>query len=94
MVVVFPYERKNIRFQDTRNAWAMILRVGGAFAVYAVLNTVMKLPFSEEWLNGGTLGANLIRSLRYAILLFVLIGVYPRIFPLFEKIGKREAVKH
>ena len=89
MVLVFPYERKYIRFSDTRNVWAMILRVGGAFAVYAVLNTVMKLPFSAEWLNGGTLGANLIRSLRYAILLFVLVGVYPRVFPLFEKVGKK-----
>ena len=89
MAVVFPYERKHVGFQDTRNAWAMILRVLGAFAVYAVLNTVMKMPFSEEWLNSGTLGANLVRSARYAILLFVLIGIYPKVFPVFEKIGKK-----
>ncbi len=90
MAVVFPYERKNVGFQDTRNVWAMILRVAGAFAVYALLNTVMKLPFSETWLNSGTLGANLVRSARYAILLFVLVGVYPRVFPLLEKIGKKK----
>ena len=88
MAVVFPYERKHIDFKDTRNAWAMVLRVLGAFAVYAGLNTVLKLPFSGEWLNSGTIGANLIRSLRYAILLFVLVGVYPRVFPLFEKAGR------
>ncbi len=88
MAAVFPYERKYVGFQDTRNKWAMILRVAGAFMVYGVLNIVLKLPFSEAWLNSGTLGANLVRSARYAVLLFVLIGVYPRIFPAFEKLGK------
>ena len=90
MVTAFPYEKKYVRFQDTRNVFAMILRVAGAFAVYAVLNTVMKMPFDKEWLNSGTMGSNLIRTARYAILLFVLVGVYPRIFPLFEKIGRKE----
>ena len=67
----------------------MILRVLGAFAVYAVLNTVLKLPFNKEWLNSGALAANLIRSARYAIILFVIVGVYPRLFPVFEKVGKK-----
>ena len=89
MVTVFPYEKKYINFQDTKNVWAMILRVAGAFAVYAVMNSVLKLPFDREWLNSGTLGANLIRSARYAIMLFVLLGVYPRVFPVFEKIGRK-----
>ena len=89
MVTAFPYEKKYVGFQDTRNVWAMILRVLGAFAVYAVLNTALKLPFDAEWLNSGTLGANLVRTVRYAILLFVLVGIYPRVFPAFEKIGKR-----
>ena len=93
MVTVFPYEKKYVRFEDTRNVWAMILRVLGAFTVYAVLNMALKLPFDKEWLNSGTLGANLVRTTRYAILLFVLIGVYPRVFPVFEKIG-RKAVHH
>ena len=89
MVTVFPYEKKYINFQDTKNVWAMILRVAGAFAVYAVMNSVLKMPFDKEWLNSGTLGANLIRSARYAIMLFVLLGVYPRVFPVFEKIGRK-----
>ena len=89
MVTVYPYERKHIGFKDTRNVWAMILRLAGAFAIYAVLNTVLKLPFSSEWLNSGTLAANLIRAARYAIILFTIVGVYPRAFPFFEKIGKK-----
>ena len=84
--LAFPYEEKYVRFQDTRNVAAMILRCVGAFAIYFVLNTLLKLPFSSDFLDGGTLGANLIRTARYAVILFVVLGVYPRVFPVFEKI--------
>jgi hypothetical protein len=50
------------------------------------------MPFSAEFLTGGTLGAFLVRTARYAIIIFVMIGVYPKVFPLFEKIGKKEKV--
>jgi hypothetical protein len=80
-----------VNFSDTRNIWAMILRVAGAFAIYLALNTVLKMPFSKEWLNSGELGANLVRAGRYAIILFLVIGIYPMVFPAFEKvrIGKK-----
>lgn len=89
MTAAVPFERKYVNFQDTRNVWAMILRVVGAFAIYAVLNKVLKMPFSTEWLDSGTLGANLVRSARYAIILFLIVGIYPKCFPVFEKIGKK-----
>ena len=85
----FPYEEKYVQFQDTRNPWAMILRTAGAFAIYFVLNTLLKLPFNKAWLDSGELAANLVRTARYAIILFVVLGVYPRVFPLFEKIGRK-----
>ena len=87
MVIVFPYEEKYVKFRDTRNVPAMILRVTGAMIVYLALNKVLKLPFSSEYLNSGTLVPNLIRSARYAVIMFAELGVYPRIFPLFEKFG-------
>ena len=76
---------------DTRNPFAMILRVAGAFAIYLVLNKVLKMPFSTEWLDSGKLVPNLVRTARYAIILFIVIGVYPKVFPVFEKIrfGKK-----
>ncbi len=91
IVAVIPFEKKFVNFQDTRNVAAMILRVAGAIALYLGLNWLMKKPFSAEYLNSGELGANLIRTARYAIILFVLLGVYPKVFPLFEKIriGKK-----
>ena len=89
LITVIPFERKYVNFKDTRNIWAMILRVAGGITGYFVLNKLLKLPFSEAFLDGGTLGANLIRTARYAVILFILLGVFPMAFPLFEKCGAR-----
>ena len=94
MTVAVPYERKHVNFRDTRNVWAMILRVVGAFAIYLVLNKVLKMPFSTEWLDSGNLDANLVRAARYAVILFLIVGIYPKCFPLFEKIGKGKAERN
>ena len=89
LIAAIHFEEKFVNFQDTRNVWAMILRVIGAFALYFILNTLLKLPFGKEFLAGGTLPAFLVRTARYAVIIFVIIGIYPKIFPLFEKIGKK-----
>jgi membrane-associated phospholipid phosphatase len=86
----FPYEAKYVQFKDTRNPWAMILRVIGAFAVYYALNILLKLPFSKEFLDNGTVAAGLVRTARYAVVLFVALAFYPKVFPWFEKIGKKQ----
>ena len=93
LIAAIHFEAKFVNFKETRNIWAMILRVAGAFALYFVLNTAMKMPFSTEFLASGTMGAFLVRTSRYAVLIFVIIGIYPMVFPLFEKIGKRPAGK-
>ena len=90
MIAGLPAEKKYVNFQDTRNPVAMVLRIVGAFALYYALNTLLKLPFSSEWLDSGELGPNLVRTARYAVILFVSIAVYPRVFPAFEKIGIRK----
>ena len=91
MTAAVPFEKKYVDFQDTRNPFAMILRVIGAFAIYLALNKVLKMPFSTEWLDSGKLVPNLVRAARYAIILFIVIGIYPKVFPAFEKIkiGKK-----
>ena len=88
--IAFPYEEKHIGFKDTRNHWAMILRTIGAFAIYFALNTLLKLPFSKAWLDSGELLPNRVRTARYAVILFVVLAVYPRVFPVFEKAGKKQ----
>lgn len=93
VIAAIPFEEKFVNYQDTRNVWAMIVRTVCAFAIYFVLNTLLKLPFSKAFLDGGSFGALLIRSARYAVIIFVIMGVYPKLFPLFEKIGKRSMKK-
>ena len=89
LIAAIHFEETFVNFQDTRNVWAMILRVLGAFALYFAMNTLLKLPFSKDFLASGTLGALLVRTARYAVIIFAIIGVYPKVFPLFEKIGKK-----
>ena len=90
IAAAIPFERKYVNFRDTRNIFAMILRPVLAFAIYLALNKLMKLPFSAEFLESTRTAAFLVRTVRYAVIIFVLIGIYPKVFPLFEKIGKKK----
>ena len=89
LIAAIHFEERFVNFSDTRNVWAMILRVAGAFAIFFVLNKLLKMPFGREFLEGGTLAALLVRSVRYGIIMFAILGLYPKAFPLFEKIGNR-----
>ena len=84
-IAAIPFERKFVNFQGTRRIPAMLLRVLGAVIIYFVLNTLLKLPFDKQFLAGTSLAAFFIRTVRYAIIMFLLMGVYPMVFPRFEK---------
>ncbi len=44
------------------------------------------------WALGfAALGALLIRTVRYAVIIFVIMGIYPKLFPHFETLGKRRS---
>ncbi len=73
-----------VRYEDTRKPLFMVTRLLGGLAVYLVLNTVLKMPFSKEFLTDGNTAALLVRCTRYAIIAFVDFGVYPMLFK-FEK---------
>ena len=90
LIAAIHFEERFVRFADTRNVWAMILRVAGAFALYFALNTLLKLPFSRDFLSGGTTAAFLVRTARYALIIFAIVGLYPKVFPLFEKVGGKK----
>ena len=64
--------------------------IGGA-ALYFAVNTVLKMPFSSAFLDSGTVAAHLVRVLRYAVVIFVTVGVYPMLFKLTAKIGAKKA---
>ena len=90
LIAAIHFEEKFVNFKDTRNIWAMILRVAGAFAIYFLMSTLLKLPFSKDFLSSGTLAAFLVRTARYSLIIFTIIGIYPMLFPYFERIGKKE----
>ena len=84
------FEEKLVRFENTKNPLRVILRVLVGGALFFGLNTLFKLPFSSEFLAGGTYGALLVRFARYAVVLFLLIGVYPLLFRATAKTGKKK----
>ena len=85
LFLAIPFEERFVNFADTNNWLYRILRLVGGFAVYFGVNTVLKLPFSSEFLESAAMGAFLVRTVRYTIVAFVAIGVYPMIFAKIEK---------
>ena len=85
-----PFEEKYVRFENTSNILRCVLRTLGGGLLYYGLNAVLKLPFPSELLHAGNFTAHLIRTLRYAVVIFVLIGVYPMLFKLTGRIWDRK----
>lgn len=88
-----PFEEKFVNFENTSNLVRCVLRTIGGAALYFGLNEALKLPFSSEMLNAGDLTAYLIRTVRYAIVIFVVIGVYPVLFKATGKLWKKDVKK-
>ena len=87
-LAALPVEEKFVRFETTKNWIRRILRVIGGGALYVGLNSLLKLPFPSEFLSSATMGSFLVRTVRYAIIIFVLIAIYPMLFKVTAKIGK------
>ena len=79
-------EERFVRFENTRKPLKIVLRMAGGLALFFGLNTLLKLPFSKEFLDGGTMAALLVRCARYALIAFIEFALYPM---LFDRLGKR-----
>jgi hypothetical protein len=75
-------EESCVHFENTRKPLWTVIRLLGGLAVYFVLNKLLKLPFSEEFLSNGTTASLLVRCARYGVIAFVDFGVYPMLFRL------------
>ena len=78
--LAFMFERKYVQFKNAKSYWFALLRLFGGFAVFAGLSTLLKLPFSKEMLESATTASFLLRTVRYAVTAFVMLGVYPLCF--------------
>ena len=81
-ILAEPFEERFVKFENTSNLLRCILRTAGGALIYFGLNIVLKLPFPKELLEGAGFVPHLIRMLRYAVIIFVDIGVYPMLFKL------------
>ena len=86
-----PFEEKFVNFENTRSPIRSLLRIIGGGAVYFGLNTLLKLPFPKELLGSDGFASHLIRCGRYAVVIFVVIAIYPMLFKLTANIGKKKA---
>ena len=82
------FEERFVKFKNTKCWWKMILRVLGGGAVYFALNALLKMPFSSSFLHAGTFLSYLVRAIRYAVILFVDVAIYPLCFDRI-KFGKK-----
>lgn len=76
----FYLEEKIVHFENTNNIFLIILRTAGGGVIYAVFNTLLKLPFPEDVLTADNFLAFFIRASRYAIVTFIMFGIYPMCF--------------
>lgn len=85
MMLGFWFEEKKVNFENTNNIIHMILRVVAGGVLFFVITVFLKMPFSEELLKSGNFIAHMVRALRYFVASFVVIGIYPISFKLFNK---------
>ena len=69
-----------IRFENTRNVRAAVLRIVIGLFLFGALNVLFKLPFSEEFLQSATTGQFVFRAVRYFLISFLMLGLYPMAF--------------
>lgn len=76
----FLFEERFVKFQPPKNFLFILLRTFGGIAIAGGLSILLKLPFSREFLESPATAAYLVRTLRYAVAIFIMMGVYPLCF--------------
>ena len=74
------FEERYVCFENTNRPLACVLRMILGIGIYLGLNTLLKLPFSPDYLDSATMEAFVVRVIRYTIVTFFSIGVYPLLF--------------
>lgn len=80
------FEEKYVNFKNTRSIVKIILRMALGLGIYFILNAVLKLVFGAM----AFIPASFARFMRYAIVVFLMLGVYPMFF---DKFGKKEVTE-
>ena len=86
----FIFEERCVNFKNTNNIIRALVRTAVGGGLFLLLNTVLKLPFSKEFLASGTTLAFLVRTLRYGISIFFVCGIYPLVFKPADRLWRRK----
>ena len=71
------FEEKYVQFENTREVKKSVIRVVGGLIVFLLTNIILKAAFG--FINIEEM-ANLLRVIRYALLVFITMGAYPLLF--------------
>jgi len=78
------FEEKIVHFQKPARTRYFILRLLFGIVLFFILDIILKLPFDKDFLSSVQPLSLALRTLRYTIIVFVELGVYPMVFK-FEK---------
>lgn len=81
------FEQRFVQFENTQNPALVLLRTLAGGALYFALSSLIKLAIGGLFPEG-TFGYLLMRSVRYGIVVFVLVGVYPLAFRLERRLAR------
>ena len=74
------FEKRFVDFKPVRTPWKVLPRLAGAGLLFLGLNNLFKLPFDDEFLASDIPLAFLVRTVRYALVIFIIMGIYPMTF--------------
>lgn len=89
LFLAIPFEERFVSFEGTDRIAVGVLRVAAGFALEAGLSYLTKMPFSKDFLESGTLSANLVRSARYTVIMFILFAIYPMLFKYIDRVFRK-----
>lgn len=82
------FEQKYVKFENTTKWYFCLSRTLMGGVLYGIINPSLKALFSL-FCETGSYGSLLLRSLRYALVVFLLFGVYPYLFRYENKLRKK-----
>lgn len=86
IIAGFIFEEKFVCFENTKKVSFMILRTLGGLVLFVLVDKILEIPFSKEFLSSSSGLSFMVRTIRYTIACFAVIGVYPL---LFRYVGKK-----
>ena len=89
----FIFEEKRVHFKNTEKVYGMILRTIGGLILFVLVDKILEIPFSKEFLSSASGLSFMVRTIRYTIASFTVIGIYPMLFGYVDKKRQRQGNK-